>query len=106
MAVIKAEDRLCACSNLPVYSNSDRRSHHPGTTYTVEMETSKQFLVMLSGSFGGWLSQANSDYHMLTDAFLSWRVALMEKSVALLDFTETDQTVQVHGKFIDIQSIN
>ncbi|KAF9461236.1 CRAL-TRIO domain-containing protein [Collybia nuda] len=28
--------------------------------------------------------------------FLRWRVALMEKSIALLDFTEVDQTVQIH----------
>jgi phosphatidylinositol transfer protein SFH5 len=29
--------------------------------------------------------------------FLRWRVALMEKSIALLDFENVDQTVQVHG---------
>jgi len=29
--------------------------------------------------------------------FLRWRVALMERSVALLDFTEVDQMIQIHG---------
>jgi len=27
----------------------------------------------------------------------SWRVALMEKSVALLDFDKVDQMIQIHG---------
>ncbi|KAG6902585.1 hypothetical protein C0995_014592 [Termitomyces sp. Mi166 len=31
-----------------------------------------------------------------TERFIRWRVALQEKSVALLDFTEIDQTVQIH----------
>ncbi|KAH0582807.1 hypothetical protein H2248_010715 [Termitomyces sp. 'cryptogamus'] len=32
-----------------------------------------------------------------TNRFIRWRVALQEKTIALLDFTETDQTVQIHG---------
>ena len=34
--------------------------------------------------------------------FLRWRVALMEKSVALLDFETVDQTIQVHGKHLSL----
>ncbi|KAG6869206.1 hypothetical protein C0993_009069 [Termitomyces sp. T159_Od127] len=32
-----------------------------------------------------------------TKRFIRWRVALQEKSIALLDFTEIDQTIQIHG---------
>ncbi|KAF9054487.1 CRAL-TRIO domain-containing protein [Panaeolus papilionaceus] len=31
-----------------------------------------------------------------TERFIRWRVALMERSVALLDFNEVDQTLQIH----------
>jgi hypothetical protein len=31
------------------------------------------------------------------DRFLRWRVAFMEKSVAMLDFANVDQTIQIHG---------
>lgn len=32
-----------------------------------------------------------------TQRFLRWRVALMERSIAQLDFETVDQTIQVHG---------
>ena len=32
------------------------------------------------------------------DRFLRWRVALMEKGIALIDFENIDQMIQVHGK--------
>jgi hypothetical protein len=42
---------------------------------------------------------ANKDHRAVfgdVERFLRWRVALMEKSMALLDFENIDQTVQVH----------
>lgn len=41
-----------------------------------------------------WISRL---YSYLPLIFRRWRVALMEKSVQLLDFQTTDQTIQVHG---------
>ncbi|KAF8074934.1 CRAL-TRIO domain-containing protein [Lyophyllum atratum] len=38
------------------------------------------------------ISQVFSD----VERFIRWRVALQEKSVSMLDFTEIDQTVQIH----------
>ena len=44
----------------------------------------------------------SASFYLLKDKFadniiFSWRVALMEKSVMQLDFTELDQMIQVHG---------
>jgi hypothetical protein len=39
------------------------------------------------------------------DRFLRWRVAFMEKSVELLDFTTVDQAIQVHGTFIPLRPL-
>lgn len=44
-------------------------------------------------------NRVRSSYsHRLADP-CSWRVAFMEKSIQLLDFENTDQMIQVHGKF-------
>lgn len=51
---------------------------------------------MSSALFGEVLLTMSSIHDSLS--LESWRVAFQERSIALLNFTEVDQTVQVHGR--------
>ena len=46
----------------------------------------------------GLLFYMNSYKHPSILSKIRWRVALMEKGIALIDFENIDQMIQVHGK--------
>lgn len=58
-------------------------------------KTSNLCLEMFNDSFG-MVNSPILAWQQLTMTH-SWRVALMEKSVALLDFDNVDQMIQIHG---------
>lgn len=75
----------------------DRGSIIEGIIYTEADRISKPCFLMSKGSFG---ERRSLNEPSVCSLFFptSWRVVQMEKCVALLNFTEIDQTVQIHGE--------